>query len=699
MMTCAMELFKQCMCAHRMRVAVALVLSVFLLNACGSSGSNSDASATDSSADGVTANSESANGDTDSASGTSTSTSVTDGDTVGVDTNGVDATASDTTGSDAAEVGSTAGNTAGNDTGEVDTSGGTADGNTTEGVAADTAGDSNTDETNTDGNDSGHSSTDSAADTTAGDTSVGSDGSSDGSSASTTAGNTEGSTTSAPDPTPIVRAPADAQILISDTLTLNGSVAFPSTPLDIPVIQWSALSGPGNVVFSNAQSANSSAEFDDDGMYELELRVANGPYEAADTLIVVVTDVVVNQAPQANAGADESLTVNDVLNLSAEASDDGLPNDTLTSQWRKVAGMGEVSFGETSALTTTATFSATGDYELEFYVTDGELDASDRLSVNVTAAPVENSGNNVNAQNDWQNVTTSNGSKPQARHEAAAVAFQNQLYLLGGRGTRQVNRYNPANNRWENLGTPGLELSHFQPVVYGNKIYILGSLDCCFPSESVIAAIQIFDPATKQWSQGASLPANRLRGSAGTVVYNNKIYMIGGSTNGHDGGMVKWFDEYNPATNTWKTLADAPNARDHFSAAMVGNKLVAAGGRRTDHPATFANLVTAVDIYNFGTGRWESGARIPTQRAGAMTVSYGDEVILIGGESDSGVPALRTVEAYNVKTDSWRALKSLKTARHSGGAAIVGGAIHVVSGNTTTGGGNETQSHEKLDLD
>jgi len=81
-----------------------------------------------------------------------------------------------------------------------------------------------------------------------------------------------------------------------------------------------------------------------------------------------------------------------------------------------------------------------------------------------------------------------------------------------------------------------------------------------------------------------------------------------------------------------------------------------------------------------------------------MTVSYGDEIIVIGGESNRGRAALSAVEAYNVKTNKWRKLNSLLTERHSGGAAIVGDAIHVVSGNTTTGGGNETQSHEKLKL-
>ena len=595
------------------------------------------------------------------------------------------------------QVGTSAGSTAGSSDGAVD---GTLDGSTDETAAGSSAGsDSGTSDGGSGDTVAGSSDADSGGSGDGAD-SGSADGSSSGSSGASDAGSTEGGVIPPVDPTPIVRAPQDAQIIVSENLSLAGSVEFTGVPADLPVIQWIKLSGPGNAIFANSATANTSVSFDQAGTYLLELEASNGSYTSADQMQVVVTAVIVNQSPTVSVGPDETIKIDEVLNLSATIDDDGLPANTLGGTWSKASGPGEVTFGELTDENTTASFSADGSYVLTFTATDGELEESDQLKVTVEAAdPVPNTNENINAANNWQNVNTANGSKPQSRHESAAVAYQGKLYLLGGRGTRQVNRYDPVSNRWENLGTPDFEMSHFQPVVYGGKIYVIGSLDCCFPSESVIDKIQIFNPANKKWSTGATIPQNRRRGSAGAVVYNNKIYIIGGSTNGHDGGMVNWFDEYNPATNTWKTLPSAPSKRDHFSAAIVGNKLVAAGGRQTDHPATFQNLVRSVDVYNFATGKWTSGANIPTQRAGAMTVSYGDEVILIGGEKDSGVAALTTVEAYNVSTNTWRTLDSLNTRRHSGGAAIVGGAIHVVSGNTTTGGGNETQAHEKLNVD
>jgi len=131
----------------------------------------------------------------------------------------------------------------------------------------------------------------------------------------------------------------------------------------------------------------------------------------------------------------------------------------------------------------------------------------------------------------------------------------------------------------------------------------------------------------------------------------------------------------------------------------VGNRLVAAGGRQTDYPATFDNLVSRVDVYNFVTGKWETNApNIPLPRAGTTAVAVGSEVIVIGGETALPGAASNRVDAYDVNSRRWRSLKPLKHGRHGGGAAVLGKQLHVASGNTRQGGGAETTSHEMLKL-
>ncbi|MEE9319834.1 MAG: hypothetical protein V3U76_05250 [Granulosicoccus sp.] len=301
----------------------------------------------------------------------------------------------------------------------------------------------------------------------------------------------------------------------------------------------------------------------------------------------------------------------------------------------------------------------------------------------------------------WRPATTSDGSVFTPRHEAGAVEVGGKLYLMGGRGSRPAEVFDPIARSWRNLGPAPMELHHFQPVAIGNTIYVIGAMTCCYPEESSVETIYLFDTQTESWSTGSNIPAARARGSAGAVVHNGKIYLVGGNTNGHSGGAVGWFDVYDPVNDQWQILPNAPHARDHFNAVIVGDKLVAAAGRRSDLPDPFDHTVAGTDVFDFVTNQWTGGANIPTVRAGAIAVAYDGAVIVAGGEVDTSSDALDTVEAYNVATDSWYALQSLEQKRHSGGGTIVGNRLHMVSGSVLRGGGgaNETLSHEYLALD
>src|SRR5690606_8055534 len=115
-----------------------------------------------------------------------------------------------------------------------------------------------------------------------------------------------------------------------------------------------------------------------------------------------------------------------------------------------------------------------------------------------------------------------------------------------------------------------------------------------------------------------------------------KIYLINGIINGHTSGWVNWLDEYDPYSNTWKKLPNSPVARDHFQAAVMGDRLYVAGGRRSGSAETgFSGTVKQTDVYDFNTRKWEVLADIPTPRAGTSAVNFKNKYIVIGGESDT----------------------------------------------------------------
>jgi hypothetical protein len=74
--------------------------------------------------------------------------------------------------------------------------------------------------------------------------------------------------------------------------------------------------------------------------------------------------------------------------LSGTATDDGLPTgSTLTTTWSKVSGPGTVTFGNVSAGSTTATFSAPGSYVLRLTASDTVLSNTDDTTIVVNPAP------------------------------------------------------------------------------------------------------------------------------------------------------------------------------------------------------------------------------------------------------------------------------------------------------------------------
>ncbi len=96
----------------------------------------------------------------------------------------------------------------------------------------------------------------------------------------------------------------------------------------------------------------------------------------------------VNQPPTVNAGNDFSVTLPATASLDGTVTDDGLPNPpaAVTTTWSQVSGPGTVTFGNTAAVDTTASFSSPGTYVLQLTAGDSQATSADEVTVNV--APV-----------------------------------------------------------------------------------------------------------------------------------------------------------------------------------------------------------------------------------------------------------------------------------------------------------------------
>lgn len=309
---------------------------------------------------------------------------------------------------------------------------------------------------------------------------------------------------------------------------------------------------------------------------------------------------------------------------------------------------------------------------------------------------------NISAQNagSWQTVAPASGSII-GREENTYAASGGKFYLLGGRGIVASQEYNPVNKTWVNKAAPPIEMNHFQAVTLNGLIYAVCAMNGPYPHEVPLSNVYVYNPNVNTWSKGFTIPSNRRRGAAGAVVYNNKIYVVGGIIDGHTSGWVNWFDEYNPATNTWTPMPNAPRTRDHFQAVIVNNKLYVAGGRKSAYPNTFNLTIPEVDVFDFVSRTWSTlpgSSNLPIPRAGAANVVLGNEVIVIGGESGLQTAAHKETHALNVTTNTWRRLADLQAGRHGTGAVINNQEIYIAAGAGQRGGTPKVLTQEKLSM-
>lgn len=288
----------------------------------------------------------------------------------------------------------------------------------------------------------------------------------------------------------------------------------------------------------------------------------------------------------------------------------------------------------------------------------------------------------------WQTLATSNTCE--ARMENGLTALGGNIVLIGGRGLDPVQLLDLGTRTWSDGAVPPIQLHHFQAVAYEGMVYVMGAFTDDYPDETPADRIHLYDPLSGDWHEGPLIPIERRRGATGAALLNGKIYLAGGSTHGHGQGVettVPWFDVYDPVSNTWSELPDAPHARDHAQLVEAGGKLYFVGGRIGGTPGDFFSAtVPEVDVYDPGSGTWSTlNEHLPTPRAGVAAARLGPRVVVTGGES--GNPSAHDeVEAFHIHDGVWESLPSLIQGRHGTGLVSVGDTLYTVAGAGNQGG-------------
>jgi len=182
---------------------------------------------------------------------------------------------------------------------------------------------------------------------------------------------------------PIVSAgPNQSITLPTNSVMLDGTATDNGVPM---TITWSEVSGPGTVTFSSPNTATTNATFTLAGSYVLQLSASNTQYTSTSQVTITVKSSV-NQPPVVSAGPNPAITLpTNSLLLQGTATDDGLPNGTLTVSWSQISGPTTVAFSSPNTAVTQVTFNTPGEYVFQLSANDTQYTTTSQVAVYVYA--------------------------------------------------------------------------------------------------------------------------------------------------------------------------------------------------------------------------------------------------------------------------------------------------------------------------
>ncbi|MBL9145369.1 MAG: hypothetical protein JNM99_16950 [Verrucomicrobiaceae bacterium] len=276
----------------------------------------------------------------------------------------------------------------------------------------------------------------------------------------------------------------------------------------------------------------------------------------------------------------------------------------------------------------------------------------------------------------WSPMSAVNAPSPRRTENhgpmSGAVWTGNELIIWGGfnRATGSLGtgaRYNPSNDTWTTIPTAGAPLDRINHanVWTGTELIVWGG----FRSDGVstLGRLQTgarYNVATNTWTATSLTGAPSARYAMSFVWTGTEMIIWGG----HDGtNFLGDGARYNPSTDTWTPLpphGGKLSPRMHPMAFWTGSKVIIYGGESGETSPPAASFDPA-------TNTWTSLASSPISgdRTGAVGVWTGESVLVWGGDKPGNGTVYSDGAIYSPVTDTWQSTLSPGTARRLTGHA------------------------------
>ncbi len=188
---------------------------------------------------------------------------------------------------------------------------------------------------------------------------------------------------------------------------------------------------------------------------------------------------------------------------------------------------------------------------------------------------------------------------------------------------------------------------------------------------------------TARWSRTAD--ASIARQEIYPAVLGDRIIVAGGVLS-QAPGFTDHVEAYDAEAGRWTTLAPLPEGRHHIALAEAGGKIYGIGGFSGAIPDWRAHAT--VFVYDAGANRWSSGPSLPQARAEGVVATVKGKIYFIGGRIPTSPQAAHISEhadtargeVLDPRSGRWEPIADAPTARNSAAAAVIDDKIYVVGG-------------------
>lgn len=175
-----------------------------------------------------------------------------------------------------------------------------------------------------------------------------------------------------------------------------------------------------------------------------------------------------------------------------------------------------------------------------------------------------------------------------ARGALGAAVLDGAIYAvggssgdLGGPATPELARYDLESATWSQLAPMPTAREHLAVAAAGGKIAAIGGRSGGNEDLALLAATEVYDPASDSWVAGSAFPAPRA--GLGVATYEDLVIIVGGERFTADDGtrITEAFADvnaYDVVNDSWTALPDMPVARHGMAGAVVDSVLYAIGG-------------------------------------------------------------------------------------------------------------------------